>query len=628
MIKRVLFRFFSLPEKKNGLALSIGYCFVVILVILTVLSRNLASAYQQVLEQERANELRIYASVHAAQISGHEIGEGLQLNLTLPEYCKANVYLHAGNAFLNIYSSYRTVDPEEPSITLEGAGDEYRKAFDQQESVIVERKESDDYYIAAVAPIVSSNGSTAGLLEIMMTTSDFSYAENGVTLSWQFTILSIAVALTIVFYQIRKLTDTLTEKPDQHLPKIIRYGLSGCQSISFFSAVAMTLLTLSLEEYITKLCSTIENLSDINSNLIFLCGLLLFMLGVFSFMGLKTILARMLTTKIALFVSILSIGVFLIISGFIENLILFVSLLLPIGFCLGMVFYFQREYRIYAGRLGYDEFSERTIHKTQYYGYLLGACVGAVLSGIIYERFGWKIVAILSLIILLLVLVESMIFVQHCPSSDSSKLYLPNFFYALLNKKSGTFVWSAYIPMGMQVPLFLLFIPQFLNSLNMSLATVAFYYILFFFVGVVFVQLIFKIQILQFSMNARIITSAVLQLTGLLTLALMPNAKMLVLSVAILGFALGIHDFKYLPFYQSMIREDKQPLARKITEKAFSLGVIAGTIFSCLIFFFDNIRIGLLIYTFVVTLLLIGHPVGVLLNPGGNIPEDENYSGK
>lgn len=622
MIRRILFRFFSRPEKKNGLALSIGYCFVVILVILTVLSKNLASAYQQVLEQERANELRTYASVSAIQISGYDIGEGMQFNFDLPY--KTNVYMRAGNAFLSVYSSYQAIDTEEHPITLEGGGDEYRKAFDQQELVVVERKEADNYYIAAVAPIVSYDGSTSGLIEIMMRTSEFAYSENGVTLSWQFTILSIAVALTIVFYQIRRLTDTLTEKPDQHLPKIIRYGLNGCQSISFFSAVATVLLILSLGENIRSLSARMIDWSEINQNLIFLLGLFVFMLGMFSFSGFRTMLARMLTTKIALFVSVLAMGIFLIVSGFVENLIVFIILLLPIGFCLGMVFHFQREYRIYAGRLGYEEFSERTIHKTQYYGYLLGACVGAVLSGIVYERFGWKIVAILSLVIFLLVMVESMIFVQHCPSSDTSKLYLPNFFYALLNKKSGTFVWSAYIPMGMQLPLFLLFIPQFLNSLNMSLATVAFYYILFFFVGVVFVQFIFKMQFLRFSMNGRIITSAILQLIGLLILALMPNAKTLVVTVAILGFALGLHDFQYLPFYQSMIREDKQPLTRKITEKAFALGVIIGTLLSSLIFFFENIRIGLLVYTFTVTLLLIGYPVGVLLNPGGQVSENEN----
>ena len=624
MIRRLLSKLLEKPGKKTGLALSLGYIFTVIFVCLLVVSHSISNSYLAVLMQDRADTLRSYASIAAVSLSGKPVQEEMSFDLPLSDK-QVNVFTKAGNSFLNVFSSYSSDSPEDAeTITLEiqGSGDEYRKSFDLQEIVVVRRQENAVEYVAAVAPIVNSDGTTAGLVEVLMPSSTFHATNRGLSLSWFFTVLSIAVTLTIVFYQIRKLADTLLGQPDPMLPKIIRYGSGGCQSIAFFSAAACVLPTAAIGKNMQKLMETAQ-IKDDQSLILFLLAAVLFALGFFALNNTKTYLSRLLTTRMILLVSVVLAILILAVSCFLDTLIVYLLILFPVGFCLGMVIFFQREYRVYASRLGYSEFSERKIHNTQFVGYLLGSCVGAVFSGILYERFGWSAVAILCSILLVLVLSESLIFVQHCPPTNEPRLYLPTFLYALSNHRSGTFLLSAVLPMGLNLAFFVVFVPQFLQTLSFSTVTVGFFYIVFFFACIGVVRLVLSLTSDRISTNGRFLLSAILQIIGFLVLALFPTAKILVVSTFILGFSMGLHEFRYLSFYKKMIQENKRHLARKIIEATFALGVVLGSILCVLIFFLsfsddptENIRIGLLIFTFFTTILLLLYPIILLLYSG------------
>jgi len=609
------------PRENKSLAAQLGYCFVVILIILIVISMTITSAYTSVLEQDRSDALQATAVTAALAISHTALQEGMKFPMPASTYIisghiyayKINIYTKAGNSFLRVYTSTPADTVSSNQYTLDGAGDEYRKAFEMQEVVITARSDKTGSYVAGVAPVIGVEGTVSGLVEVLMPESDFHAAEHGLSISWIFTMLSIAAALSIVYFEIHKLLTTMLGQPDRQLPKIIRYGLSGCQSISFFSAMACSMPPLVIVSYILSASKSWDLPSNIPAGAVILLGGFLFAAGFFGFSTLRMLFVRRFTTRISLIISIFAAFVLLLVSSAFSNIYLYLLLLLPTGFCLGMVFYFQREYRIYASRLGYDEFSERVIHNTQYAGYLLGACVGAVLSGIIFERFGLLAVSVICGSILLIVGIQALLFVQHCPPSSSPPLHLPNFLYALTSKKSGTFIWSCITTSGVQLAFYFVFLPFFLNSLGLSLATISFYFLLFSFVGSILVKSFLKLFPNRLNMQGRILISAILQVTGLLILSLMPTAKTLVITVILMGAALGLHEFRLLDFYKDMIREDKQALAREILERGFASGVIIGSAGYGVIFLFENIRLSLLLFTLVMAVLLFAYPLITLL---------------
>ena len=633
MIKRFLTGLIQKPGEKHGRALSLGYCFTVISVVLIIISSNLSSAYLNVLKQERANTLSSYAAILGVDLSGQAIQEGMVVDLALPDY-SVNVYTKAGNSFKNVYSSQNHDSPTLEIDNMED-GNKYRQAFDKQELIVVRRSDTSGLYVAAVSPIINTDGTSAGLVEVLMTSAAFGQTNQGMSLSWLFTIFAIAVSLTIVFYQIRNLMDTVMKKPDKMLPKIIRYGMSGCQSIAFFSSAAVTLPAIVISKNIYMLAHS-QGITD-GSRVFMLafCATMFFALGFFFFSGIKHSVFKLFTARMGLLFAVLAGSLLLLISAFANQLIVYLILLFPMGFCMGLVFFFQREYRIYASRLGYKEFSERKIHNIQYYGYLLGSSVGAVFAGVFFDRFGWRVVALVSVILLFVVLIEALLFVQHCPTSNPPRLFLPTYLYALSNRRSGTFVWSAVLPMGVQLAFFAVFLPWFLNVLGMSLATVSFYYIVFFFTGVILVQLLSRTSLLRLSMNSRVFVSAALQICGYVLFALSPTAKILVVVVGLFGFSMGLHEFRYLSYYRKMIVESKHELARGIVERTFTVGSLLGVVLFNLAIFVSGIvpldeggaqiavadsrlRIGLLIVAFVMSVLVLGYPIMMLVYAPSN----------
>lgn len=615
------------PRGNRSLAAQLSYCFVVILVILMVVSTTITSAYTAVLRQDHADGLQSAAVASALAISHSSLQEGMKYPLPVASYYSAgqpyayiiNIYTKAGNSFLRVYSSKPDDTSADDQVTLEGAGEEYRKSFDQQEAVVVSRSDSSGSYIAGVAPIIGAEGTVSGLLEVLMPESHFYATENGLSLSWIFTMISIAAALSIIYFETHKLLTTMFGQPNRQLPKIIRYGLSGCQSVSFFSAMACTMPPLVIASFLLSASKAGKLPPVFPVSVYILIAGVLFSLGFFGFSSLRVFFVRRFTTRIALIISIFIAFILLLLSSVFSNVYIYLIMLLPIGFCLGMVFYFQREYRIYASRLGYEEFSERVIQTTQYTGYLLGACVGAVLAGIIFERFGLFAVSVICGCILLVVGIQALLFVQHCPVSSSPPLHLPNFLYALTSKRSGTFILSCVITAGMQVAFFFLYMPYFLKTVGLSLATISFYYLLFSIMGNVLVKSINKLFPERMNMQGRILLSAILQAAGLLLLGFMPTAKILVVSVALMGSAFGLHEFRFLEYYREMIREDKQPYAREILERGFAFGAILGSALYASLFLVNigspsyNMRISLLLFTLFMSALLFAYPLVTLL---------------
>lgn len=624
MIQQTFSRLLEKPNHKTGKFLSLGYFFVCIFVSLLILSSKLSGVYLSVMEQDRTDKLRMEAALIAGSLSGKQVYENMHVPDLLPD-CKYNVYINSGSSFFNVYSSYLVRNSGEPLLQPEpnGLGDAYRDAFTKQELVITSRLENELNYVSALAPIVNTDGTSAGIVEVLQLREEISYTYNGISLSWFFTIFSISVSLTVVFYQVTKLLDTVLGKPNPMLPKIIRYGTNGYQSIAFFSAVACTLPTIVIGEQIKKLTMEAEGQSHSQLALMILLGTTLFVFGFSCLSSLKAFLSRSLTTRMSILVFSCSAIALLLISILVHNIVFYFLILLPLGFSLGMTFYFQREYRIYASRLGYAEFSERKIHQIQYKGFILGASVGAVFAGIIFERFGWNMIAVLCSILLSVVIFQALFFIQHCPPTNTPRLYLPTFLYAITNQHSGSFLWSGIFPLGVQLSFFMIFLPRILQSLSYSLTTVSFYFIVFFFVGMGMLRFISSLLALAPSVHTRILLSSILQISGYLLLALNPTAKMLVAVVSLFGLAVGLHDFRYYPYYISMIQKDKRPFARKIVEAVFGLGVVLGSLLCNSVFFItasenptQNIRFGLLIFGFVLVIFLFAYPLVRLLTTG------------
>lgn len=622
----LLSSFISPPSEKSSLAAQLGFCFTVILVILLVISNTITSSYTAVIERDRADALLSESVASALTISHMTLQDGMSYPIPVNGRI-VNIYTKAGKDLIRVYTSSPTKGNDLEQETLEGENDEYWEAYTKQKAFVVERADSHGRYVAGVAPIIGAEGTVSGLLEILVPSSVFHTTQNGISLSWVFTMISIAVALTIIYYQTNRLLTIVFRQPDRQLPKIIRYGLSGCHSVSFFSAMACTMPPLIISAFLLDAAKSAKVSAYIPVQFYILLGGVLFSAGFFGFSFLRVYFVRRFTTRIALILFIFAAFTLLLISSIFVHVFLFLLFLLPIGFCLGMVFYFQREYRIYASRLGYPEFSENTIHTTQYTGYILGASVGAVMAGIVYERFGLLAVFMLCAAILLIVGVQALLFVQHCPPSANPPLHLPSFLYALSNKKSGTFVWSVIMTSGIQVAFFFIFTPHFLLSLNLSLATVAFYYMLFSFASHVLIRTLLTIFPDRITMQGRVNISAVLQVLALLLLAISPTAKVFVFSVLLMGMGLGLHDFRFLEYYKQMIREDKHALARSIMERAFAAGCILGSFLYGLLFLFGSIRISLFIFAFIMSILLLAYPMITLmfLNHHPH-PEPQNHS--
>ena len=617
------------PSGKRSVAAQLSFCFVVTLVILLVVSSMITTTYVAVLEKQRAEAIKAVAVSCGLNLSGTTIEEGMVYPLPIHEFAKkkpyiVNIYLNAGNSFIRVYSSMPeddTAKPDDSQFILDDVSSEYKKAFDQMTVELSSRTEDKAGYLTAVAPIIGSSGAASGIIEVMMTEEEFHGTVNGFSLSWVFTILSIALSITLVYYQTHKMLVTVFARPDRQLPKIIRYGFAGCETIAFFSAMGCVIPPLIISQFL-KNSAFLSELPDYAVQGLIALSVTLYSIGFFGLRSIRVQIFNRLTARVALVVSVVVSFLLLLLNGILSHPISFVLLQLPIAFGLGMLFFFQREYRVYAGRLGHDGFDEKTIQSKQFSSQVLGAGVGAVMAGIVYDRFGLLAVLLISGVFLFIVTILSMLFVQHCPSSNEPTLHLPTFIHAISNRRSGSFLISAIVTAGMQLSFFIAFVPNFLGTVGISLATVSFYYMLFSLCCLVMVRLFLFVSRVRMNVVTSLWLSALLQLVGFIAFAILPTAKMLVLSVALFGIAMGLHEFKYPDYYSSLIREEKRSISGIIVERGFANGVTLSALLFTVILMISSIRMALLVYCLLSAAMLFAYPIMSLVHVSSKAPEE------
>lgn len=617
------------PSGKRSVAAQLSFCFVVTLVILLVVSSMITTTYVAVLEKQRAEAIKAVAVSCGLNLSGTTIEEGMVYPLPIHEFAKkkpyiVNIYLNAGNSFIRVYSSMPeddTAKPDDSQFILDDVSSEYKKAFDQMTVELSSRTEDKVGYLTAVAPIIGSSGAASGIIEVMMTEEEFHGTVNGFSLSWVFTILSIALSITLVYYQTHKMLVTVFARPDRQLPKIIRYGFAGCETIAFFSAMGCVIPPLIISQFL-KNSAFLSELPDYAVQGLIALSVTLYSIGFFGLRSIRVQIFNRLTARVALVVSVVVSFLLLLLNGILSHPISFVLLQLPIAFGLGMLFFFQREYRVYAGRLGHDGFDEKTIQSKQFSSQVLGAGVGAVMAGIVYDRFGLLAVLLISGVFLFIVTILSMLFVQHCPSSNEPTLHLPTFIHAISNRRSGSFLISAIVTAGMQLSFFIAFVPNFLGTVGISLATVSFYYMLFSLCCLVMVRLFLFVSRVRMNVVTSLWLSALLQLVGFIAFAILPTAKMLVLSVALFGIAMGLHEFKYPDYYSSLIREEKRSISGIIVERGFANGVTLSALLFTVILMISSIRVALLVYCLLSAAMLFAYPIMSLVHVSSKTPEE------
>ena len=189
--------FTKAPKGKKAIASQIGFCLITAIVVLFVVSSIVTKVYCSALESQRKTALSSYAASVSVSLSGQNLADGMSLPND-PAFYDANkqyivnVYVKGGNSFLRVYTSDRTYD-EGKQYVLSGAGEEYMESFEQQQLVVTHRNENNIRYVTSVSPILSLDGTVSGIVEVMIPQGDFAKTENGMSLSWLFTIVSIAV---------------------------------------------------------------------------------------------------------------------------------------------------------------------------------------------------------------------------------------------------------------------------------------------------------------------------------------------------------------------------------------------------------------------------------------------------
>ena len=351
------------PQNRDRRLISstIGYCFTIILVVLLVMATQLSKTYIKALESERADMMEKCAVSSAAALTYTEVREGMNYMLPVYKYgaeksYMVNIYTMAGDSFLRLYSSTATGNVQQYYLT--GAGNQYIDCFGLQQAAFTSRNEGGVSYVCAIAPIISSENTVAGVLEIMMPRSDFESSVNGMSLSWIFTIISIAISMGIMIFELNLLISTVSKGISGNAPVLVMYGENANRFLSFFTAFGSVMMPVTFADYFK------EQLEYLPMPAVqgFICAtLLLFIWGYLGFSELRNSIKMKFTSRIAL-IAITCAGYFFsLIAGVINFPYLTAILALPIGFCFGMSFDYLRDYRINAGRLGYKDYNDRVI---------------------------------------------------------------------------------------------------------------------------------------------------------------------------------------------------------------------------------------------------------------------------
>ena len=600
-------------EQKKTISATIGYCFVIVLVVLLVMSSVLTKTYIKALKVERSESMKAVAVSCSVALSHADISENM--SWPLPSYTYGDekpyifdIYIKAGNSFLRMYTSSSTKELGE--YTLSGiskdASEDYNNCFEEQVVTLTSRTEDGVRYKCAIAPIISSQNTVAGILEVRMPESDFEATVNGMSLSWIFTIFSIAVSAGIIIYEFNLLISTLTKGVKGNVPVLIMFGKDACKFVSFFFAFSAVMQPVVIAAYLKK------SLDGKNTLLIYgliALALTLYAIGFFGFSGVRRTIKSKLTSKIAILV-LTVFGYFLaLLAGFLDIPYVLVGMALPIAICSGITHDYLRDYRINAAQLGYEGFDDRSIHKLQSVSYYLGVSVGTVLSGIFFERFGLLVVMLVSGACLVLAALAMTYLMRNNTIVKESHLPINNWMEILTNKYTGKLLMSGIFVFGFIFAFMISFVPNFLGTVGISIPTSAFYYLLCAFVASFVVEIVKRSTSQILTSKVRVLISSCAAILGLALFALLPTAKVLVVTCAFFGVSLGIHDYTYLYVIARLAKDRVRGNLRKAAEGTFLFALIITVPVLTLAIAIEYTTIVLLVITVILAVVSFIYPI-------------------
>ena len=599
------------PQNRDRRLISstIGYCFTIILIVLLVMATQLSKTYIKALESERADMMEKCAVTSAAALTYTDVREGMNYMLPIYKYgpdksYMVNIYTMAGDSFLRLYSSTAAGNAQQYYLT--GAGNQYIDCFGLQQAAFTSRNEGGVSYVCAIAPIISSENTVSGVLEVMMPRSDFESSVNGMSLSWIFTIISIAISMGIMIFELNLLISTVSKGISGNAPVLVMYGENANRFLSFFTAFGSVMMPVAFADYFK------EQLNYLPMPAVqgFICvALLLFIWGYLGFAGIRNSLKMKFTSRIAL-IAITCAGYFFsLIAGVINFPYLTAILALPIGFCFGMSFDYLRDYRINAGRLGYKDYNDRVIHNVQSSSYFLGVSVGAVIAGICYERYGLFVVTIISGAALVLTSIGMIYFMQNNTQVREAPLSISGFLSVFGDSRIARFLNSSFLMLGVALAFMLMFIPNYLENVGISLPTTSFYFLVCGFTACFVCGFVKNKFAHLLTSRTRVLIQAASTVLGLFLFALMPSAKMLVVTCAFLGIALGIHDYYYIYVLYLVCNGKVKLNLRKLAEYTVYMGVGLMLPIIMAAFMLRNFRITFLILTLIVAILAFIYPL-------------------
>lgn len=598
-------------KEKRIISSTVGYCFVIVLVVLLVMSNLLTDSYKQLLQNERADSMQSIAVASSAVLGHTSINEGMDYPLPLYEYDDnksyiVSIYTKTTDSFRLLYSSNGSTSDS----YLSGVGSEYVNCFELQETAFTRRVENGTEYVCAIAPIISMQNTVSGILEIRMPYSDFTSSVNGMSLSWVFTIFSIAISMGIMIFELNLFVSTLSNGLTPNVPMLIVYGDNAVRFLSFFMALGAVMPPITLYTFLKD--SWGDNLPLVN--MLTVLGIIVYIVFFYGFTSLRAYIKSKLTSRISLlFVTALG-YLFCLISGIVNNGVFTLVMTPFIAFCCGMPSDALRDYRINASALRYKGFDDRTVHNLQFGSYLLGASVGTVVAGICYERYGLLIVSIISGAVLILTSVGIVYFMKGNNTVREPQLFISKWFELLADKYVGRFLLSSYTIIGINIAFLIVFVPSFLDGVGISLATSSFYYLLATLAACLISTMIKRRYSYVLTSKVRVIISSTASLLAFAIFALVPTAKVLCISVMLVGISLGIHDFYYLyVLYLLSVNRFKVNI-RKVAEASVTFGFIISSLIFGIALASDKIRIVFLVSLILFFLIGFIYPMSAYSN--------------
>lgn len=178
------------------------------------------------------------------------------------------------------------------------------------------------------------------------------------------------------------------------------------------------------------------------------------------------------------------------------------------------------------------------------------------------------------------------------------------------NHYLGGLLLSGHLVIGIIFAFLIGFVPNYLQTVGISLATTSFYYLIVAFVTCFAAVIIRNSFANVMSTKVKVTISSCSTIIGLLLFALMPTAKVLVVTVMLLGLALGMNDFTYLFALAFLANKAGINISvRRLAEKTFALGICIGLFFNALALSLNRITIIFIVGLILLMIIAFMYPV-------------------